>query len=522
VLPGKRYSPEDFLRIVWRGKWIIVVPFVLSSVGTFFYVRQLPELYRSTTQIMVTPPRVPESLMKPTKTEKIEERVQAMRTQIVSRARLEEIVNDLNLYQKERKTKVMEDVIEQMRKEIGFDSVKGSTFKVSFISTSPVTAMKVAERLAQLFIDNNLREREALMLGANDFLSAQLEDARRRLIDHEKRLEAYRRAHVGELPDQLESNLSAISSTRLSLQSLTDALARDRDRRQTLQRMIADGQSPEAVAMPLTRMPSANAEDPATGTYAQQLEGARRSLAALELRLKPTHPDVTRMRRMVEELAQKADEEEAQRPVSSPELGMSPAERTRLGKIAEFQDELTRLNTTIAAREADEQKLGQMLTVYQARADAAPTRQTELLELNRDYNTIQSVYKKLLEQTEQAKMAASLESRQVGEQFRIIEPARVPRVPFSPNRERLNLTGAAAGLILGLVLVALREYRDTTLKSDSDVLVTLSLPVIGGIPFILTEDDVLRHRRRRFALVGVGAGVLAVVGVVVAVLAFRA
>src|SRR6185503_2219195 len=134
-----------------------------------------------------------------------------------------------------------------------------------------------------------------------------------------------------------------------------------------------------------------------------------------------------------------------------------------------LKEELESLDSQIAAKETQQTRLKDQIAEYQRRAEAAPGRQSELTELTRDYATIQTLYSTLLGKNEEAKISANLERREIGERFRVLEPARLPVRPFSPNRPRIMSIGGLLGLALGLGLAALLEYRDTTLKSDDDV-----------------------------------------------------
>jgi uncharacterized protein involved in exopolysaccharide biosynthesis len=165
----------------------VVLPAIVIAASVAAWVRTLPNLYHSETLILVVPQRVPESYVRSTITTRIEDRLQSIAQQILSRTRLERVIQDFNLYVPERRTAIMEDIVEQMRKEIEVQVVKGDAFRVGFTSTDARTAMRVTERLASLFIEENLRDREVLAEGTNQFLEAQLEDARRRLIENEKR-----------------------------------------------------------------------------------------------------------------------------------------------------------------------------------------------------------------------------------------------------------------------------------------------------------------------------------------------
>ena len=114
--------------------------------------------------------------------------------------------------------------------------------------------MKVTERLASLFIEESLRDRTALAEGTNQFLETQLQEARNRLIEQEKRLEAYRRQHAGELPSELNSNMQAIQNIQLQLQTLSQSLTQDKDRRQMLDRMLAEAEALPPIRLPHPRM----------------------------------------------------------------------------------------------------------------------------------------------------------------------------------------------------------------------------------------------------------------------------
>ena len=128
----------------------------------------------------------------------------------------------------------MEVIVEEMRQRVIVDTVREDAFKMSYISEVPRTAMIVTDRLAAMFIEENLRDRGLLADGTNQFLESQLDDARTRLVEHEQKLEEYRRRNSGELPSQLQTNLQVIESTQNQIQNLNESINRDRDRRLVL------------------------------------------------------------------------------------------------------------------------------------------------------------------------------------------------------------------------------------------------------------------------------------------------
>ena len=520
MLPGKKYRPEDYVEILWRRKWVVIVPFVIITLGTVIGTQFLPNRYRSDAQILIVPQQVPEDFVQPTVTTSLDSRLQAISQQIQSRTRLERIIQELNLYPEERKTMIMEDVVELMRQDISVQIARArgrrddpGNFSVAFTSESARTAMQVTERLAAQFITENLQDRTVQADQTSQFLETQLEEARRRLADHERKLAQFKQAHAGELPSQVQSNLAVMQSTQVQLRNLIETINGDRDRALVLDRTMADLVAIGAATPP----PSSTAKgtQPPTQTAAEQLQAARGALRTLELRLKPEHPDIVRAQRVVRELEQKAQVEELNNPV-----GVNAAARPALSandqkRLSEMQAERESLDRRIAANVAEEARLQTVLSAYRTKVEAAPTRESEEIELTRDYTTLQEQYQELLTRSQQSKIAADLERRQIGEQFRLIDAARLPERPISPDRPRLNMLGALGGLALGLGLVALLEYRDKSFRSDDDIALSLSLPVLAVIPVMNTrrERDRARHRK----LVALSASLVAMTGAIVAI-----
>ena len=510
MLPGKTYKPEDILLILRRRFWLLLVPFAVISAATATFARYLPDTYRSDTLILVVPQRVPEAYVRSTVTTRIEDRLQSIAQQILSRTRLERVIQDFNLYTEQRRVGVMEDVVEQMRRDIKIDVIKGDAFRVSYVGNDARTVMKVTDRLASLFIEENLRDREVLAEGTNQFLDSQLEDSRRRLIETEKKLENYRKHFSGQLPSELASNMQAGANTQLQIRAVLDSLNRARDRHLLLERTLADLENPDAEATL-----AAPAADGTFGgnTPAQQAAAAKQALQALQLRLKSDHPDVLRLKRVVADLENKADAEAADGPVSTP---LSPAELQQRKRIGDLQAEIALVDKQIQMDQAEEKRLRDVASNYQKRVELAPTRESELTELTRDYTTLQAQYTSLLSKKEESQISANLERRQIGEQFKLLDPARLAEKPFSPNRPRINALGLAGGLAVGLVLIALLEVRDTSFKTDDDVLMVLGLPVLAVVPLMRSRGERRRVFRLRLLMhLGLGATVATCLAVVV-------
>jgi protein tyrosine kinase modulator len=510
VLPGKKYTPEDVLGILWHRKWLVILPLLFASVSTFIVVRRLPEIYRSETLIQVVPQRIPESYVRSTVTSRIEDRLGSIQQMILSRSRLERIIQDFDLYPEERKVMVMEDVVTRMRdRDVNVRVERGDAFRVSYIAGNPRTAQKVAERLGSLFIDENLRDREALAEQTSQFLEGQLEDAKRRLVEHEKKLETYRRLHAGELPTQLQGNLQAIQNVQMQLQALTEAMNHDIERRLLLERQLADIEAADSVSGPAPP-PPAGADPSTTGSSAEQLDAAVALRRTLAVRFKPDHPDIVALDRRIQVLERKVQSERSTKSATdAAPRPMSAAEIVKENRIRDIKANLQAVDRELATKKETEVKLRGIIAGYQSKVDVAPTRESELTELTRDYGTLQNIYTSLLAKREDSKIAANVERQQIGEQFKILDPARIPERPFSPNRLRIQAMGSAVGLMIGFALIVLVEYRDSTFKTEEDVLRVLQIPVLALVPMMASEKE-LRTQRRRKLLVALGAFVMIV------------
>jgi polysaccharide chain length determinant protein (PEP-CTERM system associated) len=519
MIPGKKYKPEDILAIAWRHRWLLVLPLLVTGVGATMYAYSLPARWMSTALIQVVPQRVPESYVRSTITSRIEDRLESIRQLILSRTRLEALIQEFNLYPEQRAAGLMQDVVDHMRNaDIRTEIVKGDVFQVSYVSGNPRLAMRVTERLAGLFIEENLRDRAALAVSSSRFLEGQLGQVRQRLEETEKKLAAYRRNYAGQLPDQVETNLSAVTSAQMQLQQIMQGLSQARDRRLLVQRQMADVmQAPPDSPGPAQVSGNADPGSVSTsGSAAEQLEAARRQVAQMELRLKPEHPDMIRARRALTELERKAEQEALQQPLSptASAPSVNPADAARRGRLRQLQVELDSLDRQIAGYQSEEARVQGLAGQYQARVEAAPMRETELIALTRDYTTISQQYSQLLAKNEDAKMAADLEARQSGEQFRLLEPARLPERPFSPNRPRLMFMGVALGIAFGCATVLLLEYRDRSLRTDEDVMLALALPVLAVIPRMTNRRERSVQRRRNYVIAAAGAMMVACIGVI--------
>jgi len=549
MLPGKQYTPIDYALMAWRWRWVILVPCLVGAYVALIVSSRMSTLYLSEMLIQVVPQRVPDAYVKSTVTMKTVDRLSALSEQIMSRTELERLVVEMNLYPDLRQRLPMQDVVDQMRTKIRVDPIRernqdADSFYVRFSYPEPTMARSVTERLGGLFIDVNARDRGNLAQATNSFLETQLDDARKNLETQENRLKDFRERYAGRLPTQLDFNMSAMQNAQARVQTLIESLARDRDQKLLLQTTYAELSAQELPPPPAPPTPVVPASPPQTaqaqttpamnGTTKQNLDQARAALTALEMRLKPEHPDIVRTKSAIASLEVKAAEEAKQAlaaqqaaaeaaaqaaaasnpPNPTPVVGppaLTPAELARRDRLQTMRGQIESLDRQIAFKEAEELRVRANIEDLQRRIEQIPGVESEWVSLTRDYATQQSAYQQLLSKSQDAKLAANLEQRQIGEQFRILDPPRTPNRPVGVARLETNGIGAGIGLAIGLMLAGLLEVRDRTFRKAGDITEVLQLPVIALLPRVISPEE-RRRARVRGVLVSAAAMVVALVG----------
>ena len=494
MLPGKVYRPEDILRILRKRAWLILVPWAAVAAATAVVARKLPDTYRSSATIQVVPPRVPAEIVRTQTTANLQQRLQAIHLQILSRNRLERVIQDFNLYEKERASgAIMQDVVEQMVSDITITPAKGDTFFVQYQGSDRRKVKDVTEALAGFFIQESQRDGERRAETTSEYTESQVTQALRKLEEVEERVKKYKEQHAAELPEQLASNQNAVQSMQQQLGMIITSLESDTNQRLSIERQIADleaGGDPGPV--------SANSSP--EGTAAQRLEGLRRELANLQARgYSPQHYDIRRLTAAIEVAKKEADAEALRSPVAAGGA-VSPAEQGRRRRLAALQNELEDIKNRMAIKQQEEKRLRAAAATYQARVDRTSIRAAELAGLNREHGVLLKSYENSLGNREQAAASLNAEVHRISEQFNLLDPARLPEKPFKPNRPLINVFGLIAGLGVGLALVALLEYRDHTFKTDTELGRFAALPVLAVVPLMQSGKEQKAAFRQKLLL----------------------
>ncbi len=493
------------LRAAWsRRKWLALAAFTLPMVAAVGLISSLPTTFRSTALVLVERQQVPEAFVRPTVTSDVETRLRTINQEILSRSRLDTLVTRFGLYADLRKIGPYEEVIQRMRSEISFDlrnsdaRGRGSTiaFAISYRGPDPQTVAQVTNTLASFYIEENLKVRERQATGTADFLKGQLEETRRRLNEFETRISEFRKRYLGELPQQMQANLVTFEYLNTQLRVNAENQARAVERRDSLTTLLAEAESsPPAFGVP-SGIPSA--------VEPKSVQRLRQELASARARFTDQHPTVGRLKIELatteREAADSPGDAKAAAGLSSP-------------YVLRLREPLSATESEIKALKAEEQRLRPAIAAYQARVENTPKREQEFQELSRDYESTKQLYDSLGKRHEEAQLAESMEQRQKGERFRILDSAVASRTPATPNRLRLIVMSFVLSLCLGAGALVLAEMLDTSFHSVNELREFSSVPVLVSIPRIVTEADRQRQRQRfRLVAAGMMVGVVLIAG----------
>lgn len=481
---------QDYLSIA-RRRWVMVVlPVIIGSGLGYGLTRVLPKRYSSQTLVLVEQPTVPGDYVKPVVTEGTNQRLAAMQQEILSRSRLEPLIQQFGLYREDVIRLPMESLVDRLRNAIKVTPIEPMTgtnaqglpgFSISVNFDDPRIAQQICSTVTSMFMEQNLRLRQDISEQTTQFLAKQLGDAKAQLDDQDAKLAAFERQHIGSRPEDEQRNLNLVTSLSSQLEAANQALSRAQQDKSfadsMLQQQLAawqaarDGQSPD--------------------TLDKQLAALEAQLTDLKSKYTDDHPDVMKTKNDIAALKKKmADLGDQQAGTGTPKPAKTPAEPSQ---IQSLRAQIHLDEEAIQEATAQQQEIQKQIRTYQERVQSSPAIEQEYKQLTRDYQTALEMYNDLLKKRDQSAMATDLERRQQGEQFQVLDPANLPDQPSFPKVPLFVSGGAAGGLALGLALTVFFEVQDTSLRSERDVEFLLHLPVLATVPEIVG----IRERKGR-------------------------
>jgi succinoglycan biosynthesis transport protein ExoP len=506
--PHEQTDPGfDFVLDVWqRRKWLAVIAFSAGFAAVASLAVSLPDIYRSTATVMVERQQVSETFVRPTVTSELETRIQTIHKQVMSRARLGDVITRLGLYPELRGRVPIDAIVERMRRDVDFsvsgvDQTSGRTstiaFTISYTGRDPVTAAEVANLLTAFHVEENTKSREQQAVRTADFLRSQLDEIKRSLDSDQQRIGEYKRQHNGELAEQVETNLAALERFNNQLRLNGEYQIRAMERKERLEREAAAAAAPAPAPAPTA---------PAGSTPASELAKLREQLTDLRRKYSDQYPDVVHLRQEIatlEPIVQAEGEAHPAPPESAPAAVTARASEQALREV----------DGQLQSLKSEEVLLRQVIGTYESRVENAPKRQEDIQQLTRDSEATKERYETLLKRYEEARLTESLEQGQNVEGFRVLDPAIPSGRPTAPNRMWLLGMGVVGSLALALFAVVGAEKLDTTFHSVDDLRAFARIPAIAVIRRIPTPAEA---RRRRVRQVLVAASVVAALALIVA------
>jgi protein tyrosine kinase modulator len=495
----------DFVLDVWqRRKWLALVAFSAGFVGIASLALSLPNIYRGGATVMVERQQVSETFVRPTVTAELETRIQTIHKQVMSRARLSEVINRLGLYPELRGHIPMDAIVERMRRDVDFsvsgvDQISGRTstiaFTISYTGRDPVIVAQVANLLTEFHVEENTKSREQQAVRTAEFLRSQLDEIKQSLDSDQKRIGDYKRQHNGELAEQVETNLAALERLNNQLRLNGEYQIRAMERKERLEREAANA------------APSAQLATRTVNTPASELATLNEQLTDLRRKYSDQYPDVIRLRQEIATL-ERVVQADTQAQAATPGEPTPEAVAARANEQA-----LREVDNQLKSLKSEEALLRQVIGTYESRVENAPKRQEEVQQLTRDSDASKERYETLLKRYEEARLTESLEQGQNIERFRVLDPAIPSGRPAAPNRVWLIGMGFVGSLALALVAIVGAEKLDTTFHSVEDLRAFARIPAIAVIRRIPTPSQARTRRVRRIL---VTASVVAALALIVA------
>ncbi len=536
---GPAFEPVQVLRR--RGFWMALV--ATSALLLAFAVATLwPPSYVSTGTILIEQQEVPTELVRSTISSYADQRIQVISQRVMTTSNLLRIIEQYKLFSEERSRYGRETVVGLMRKNIRFRTISADVidprqgrptqatiaFSVGFVHRSPEVAAQVANELASLFLEENLKTRRQLTDQAESFFTEEAAKLSRTLAELESRLADFKEQNSNSLPEVTQLNIQMLNrmdedrdTIRARIDSIDQQLLFIDSQLAQLSRVSSVYTSGgERVMSPADRLKVLRSEfSRAKGVYSddhpdvvrlrREIEGLERSAAAgnamnetqrqltdaeaelaqLRQRYGAEHPDILRTARLIESLrdalskvpAVAATPSEVMEPDNPAYIQLRTQREAIINERASLQGRLG----TIGARQND----------IETRLGSSPGVERDYAALRRNLESTYTEYQEVRQKQMQAQLAQSLEVERKGERFALIEPPMVPEEPDSPNRGMILALGSVLALAMGVGTALLLEMLDGSIRGIGGVSVLLTAAPLAVIP--LLEDDGDRQRRLR-------------------------
>jgi polysaccharide biosynthesis transport protein len=542
MMPNDSADFGQYIAILKKRKKFFIIPSVVVLMVATLFAFLWPATYQSSSTILIEEQQIPQEFVKSTVTGFADQRIQSLTQQILSRVKLWEIIQQFKLYPQLQEKYTREEILERMRDNIKLETISAEVgdprkrrggqpsvtiaFSIAYRGDNPGMVQKVSGTLASLYLEQNLKTREAQAQSTTKFLEAELKELNERIQTLGGKITAFKEQNDGLLPEQQRLNQEQVARLDMELKQLENNIRNTEERKAYLEGQLA------TVSPDVTYTGSGDK----LLSPSERLKALEVVLADLRSKFSPDHPDIRKVLREIAEL----------KKLAGSTTGSAVARRKRLaqlknelaekqGKYSDQHPEIKKLKGEIAQLEQEPKKAATSSTVtdpenpayislttqtkaaeidisafrsqqatiqsklkmYRQRLEDAPKVEQGYMALMRDYQNAHAKHQEVMNKILEARIAEGMEEHQKGEKFTLIDPASYPEKPVSPNRLLILLAGVFCSLGAGAGSVALVEHLDHSVKNSDDLVRLTGLPVLGSIVRIQTEEDIARARRKR-------------------------
>ena len=547
---------KDIAQFYRRRKKVFI--FVFSVVLAIFVGLAfiLPPVYRSQATILVEGQQIPKDYIKSTVTSYVQERLQVINKQIMSRSRLQEIVDEFNLYPELRGRFTTEEILAKMRSDITLEESSANVvnertgkegyatiaFTISYEGKNPAQVQKVASQLSSLYLEEDLKARERLTSNTTAFFEDELKSLKNEIQAYETKIKEFKEANIGMLPGQNETNLNLYLKFERDLSNIDARIQSLRERKIHLQGQMASVDP----LQPIKTQDGSVAMNPG-----DRLKQYRLEYMSLRSKVSEKHPDLKRLKREIEELESQVgqtddsvakitrlSELQTRLATLSGSYGPKHPDVVKLKKevallsnevdqlmaqkaISEFSQnkpdnpvyislmtQMVITDSDLNERLQEKNKIQQYLAEYQERIEKAPMVEQAFNELTIDYENARNKYNEISNKLLEARVAQGMEETQRGERFSIIESAQLPESPYKPNRLAIIFLGILLASVAGMGVSAIQEYMDNSVKTSDELSALTGVPVFSVITLVETDEE---KRARKLRKVAWGTGIFCVI-----------
>jgi uncharacterized protein involved in exopolysaccharide biosynthesis len=547
---------RQYWDVIKRRKLQILVPAVLVFCLCVVIAVVWPPVYKSSATILIEAQEIPQDFVRTTVTGYVEERLQMITQIVLSRNRLLEIINRLQLYEDLKGRFTTEEIIEEMREDIQMETIQAEVvnpqsgrpgsatvaFTLSYEGKNPRKVGEVANVLASLYLEENLKNREEKARTTFEFLETQLEALRSDIVRTEAQIAEFKDKHINELPELMQLNLQTMDRLQREIDAKEEQI-----KTLTNRKIYLEGQL--AAIEPM--MYTVSLEGKRLMTPKEEVQTLQSQYMSLRATLSDGHPDVVNLKKRLDametEVATREDLRERYRQLHNKETELALISKKFSDKhpdmiklkkeVAKLKDEVQALSekqtvlkasnekpenpsyinlqTQIASTQLDVENARRELSLlkekyedYQRRVENTPQVEQQYRALERDYTNAQAKYQETMNRLLAAKEAKGLEESRMGEKFTLVDPAVMPEKPDRPNRLAILLIGLVLAAGAGIGVGSAAEYTDQSVYRADELAKVAGYPVLAMIPYLATPQDLVRQRLKRWAFAGGTVGIV--------------